>query len=437
MQTDVASSPLSRAEWLAARAALASRRIGRFALGAVVTFGAVLLLLQVIPNRGVPVQEEVPGAKEASEDTVRLQRAAREATSAAAGADSVYDYVLLAEGGALSTRMPIDTLRARVTRDSMRAIALATSAALDTARLRAANRDRQGGGANDRPKRIVPPVAMLIASTVLAIILGFSATLLVEILRPTIASTHEAEATARCPSFLVDSDEIYGTQAGMDSFRMLYLGITADTPPAGTVEVRGDERSVTAIVAARLALAAARDERATAVVDADAEGSAIAGYYRQRPDPGFTDAVAGVRLWREVTRTVATSDGHPIDVVPGGSVRREPLDADARLVARAEFARFRAEYDFLVAVAPSELAVARLRCLFERPTVLLCATVGVTTVAALRSNASQIRSTGANVHGVVLWNADLPRVPSRKTLMNNALANESRAHRRATEITPL
>jgi hypothetical protein len=510
-----------------------------------------LLLLQVIPSLVPPEQEAVRRTIEESEDTTRLQLAAREARSSALRADSAYEHALLAAGQndaeghelpaerdrrdslsllvvelddlldrsaevptaasfraladargirdegyavllrdslllldkrrtvlestrgsersitaltlqinqvglalreaagrrrsklqaeievqKLARREPIDTTGARVARDDARATAVTTTRALDLARIHVVGRGRDVR-ASDRRGRVIPPVAMLVASTVLAVILGFSATLLVEIMRPTIANTHEAEAIARCPSFVTGSDETHGSRAGMDPFRMLYLGITTDTVPASMVEIRGDDRSLTAIITARLALAAARDERATLVVDADAEGSAIAGYYRQRPDPGFTDVVAGVRLWREVIRTVGTSDGHSIDVVPGGSVRREALDADARIAARAEFVRFRTDYDFLVAAAPSDLAEARLRSLFERPTVLLCATIGVTTVASLRSTASRIRSSGANLHGVVLWNTEPPKGLSRNTLIDNALAAETRAPQPTTGVTPL
>jgi hypothetical protein len=555
MYSDVASSPLSRAEWMAARAALAGRRIGRFALGAVVTFSAVLLVLLLIPKLGVSVKQEMPEPKETREDTVQLLRVTTDAERATARAESVYDRALVGaaqiddergraspalrahrdslrvlsaqldslldrsarsplpasffaladarslrgelramtlrdslatlerrrsaleptsgsersfadltmrikevglairdaaeyrraallreiEEGELSlTAAVTDTAGAREARDSARAVTEATAAALAAARVRNAGQDRRQAIARDRARRRVPPVAMLVAATVLAVILGFSVSLLMEVLRPTVANTREAEAVAHCPAFSVAHDEAHGTNGGgMDPFRMLYLGLTVGGARTATVEVRGEDRAVAATVAARLALAAAGDARATLVVDADTEGSAVAGYYRQRPEPGFTDAVAGVRLWREVTRAVGVSDGLAIDVVASGSVRREGLDAATLAAARVEFARFRAEYDFFVAVAPSEVAVLRLSGLLERTTVLLCAAVGSTTIAKLKTAATKVRDAGAILHGVVLWDGALPQVTQRNKLMANALVDSRPSARPTNGMTPL
>jgi hypothetical protein len=55
----------------------------------------------------------------------------------------------------------------------------------------------------------------------------------------------------------------------------------------------------------------------------------------------------------------------------------------------------------------------------------------------LRSTASRIRSSGANLHGVVLWNTEPPKGLSRNTLIDNALAAETRAPQPTTGVTPL
>jgi Mrp family chromosome partitioning ATPase len=202
---------------------------------------------------------------------------------------------------------------------------------------------------------------------------------------------------------------------------MLYLGLTATGTRTRTVAISGDDRAVAATVSGRLARAAATDARATLLVDADAEGSSLAGYYNEPPEPGFSDAVAGVRLWREVARPIGASEKLAIDVVPAGSIRQGELDAATRDTARAEFARFRAEYDFCIAVAPTDAALDLLCALVDAPAVVLCTELGRTTLEGLRVSAARLRQIGAQVHGVVLWDADSPHVASRNSLMSKVL----------------
>ena len=339
MQSDVSSSSLSGAGWLSARAALARKRIGRFATSAVLIFLAVGLALFLLPTRGV-----------ASES---------------------------------------------------------------------------------------PPLAIVVAAAVLALTLGFLVNLLAEIARPTIADGREAEMLARCPAFVVARDSTQVAAAGdVDPFRMIYLELAATGAGTRAIEVRGTERAVIASVAGRLARAVAEDARATLVVDADAEESPMAAFYSQRPEPGFTDAEAGVRLWREVARPVGVCDGLSIDMIPGGSVGRDRPDATTRGAALTEFGRFRSDYDFSVLVAASALAETRLGGLLDSQPALLCAVAGRTTHASLRHSAARIRTAGTTLYGVVLWDRPLMRLPRRKELMVNAL-RETRRDQSTERMAPL
>jgi Mrp family chromosome partitioning ATPase len=527
--------PVSRAEWLGARAALAGRRIGRFALGAVVTFLVVLLVLLVIPQLGVPGLESP--APIATADTVPLLRAAADAQHLAALAESLHaravrkaveagagrvlpsqqaahdslqsllteldsllrrsanaplpaSYSALSNARALRREAreatlgdslaalekrradlgpaggrgqafadltaqmndvglairdvaekrrailardltglqissgsgdAVDTAGARTARDSARAAAVTAGGRLAVARMRNAARARTQSAARDRANRRVPPIAMLAAATVLAVIIGFLVGLLTELGKPTIANAREAEGVAHCPVIAVVRDDPRTRPAeDIDPFRMLYLGLTATGVRMAAVVISGIERAVVATVAGRLGLAAAADASATLVVDADAEGSPVAGYYRRRPEPGLTDVAAGVRLWSEVVQPVDIRDSLAIDMVPGGSLRREIPDAAARDAGRKDFTRFREEYDFCIVVASSEAAVMRLSGLLDRPLVLLCAVVGRTTVASLAASTQRLRDVGASLHAVVLWDVDLPYIPHRSELMTKA-----------------
>ena len=322
---------------------------------------------------------------------------------------------------------PIDTTAPRITRDNARLAAAAIDSALAAARLGNVAVEKSAVAEAVQESRRVPPVAMLFAAMVLAVIAGFSFNLSAEIRRPTLASPREAERIARAPILAVARDiDRVPRIGGIDPFRMLYLGLTATGTRTRTVAVTGDDRAVIATVAGRLALAAAADARATLVVDLDADGSAVAGYYGERPEPGFSDALAGVRLWREVARPIGANDGTSIDVIPGGAIRTEEPDRATKDSAREEFARFRAEYDFCVIVAPSEASLVLACSLVEKPVTVDCAEIGRTAIARLEADAAQVRSSGALLHGLAIWDAELPQLAPRSELMSKAVAVRAR-----------
>ena len=531
---------LSRSEWLGARAALAGRRSGRFALGAVGTFVVVLLVLLLVPRfggRAPPVESpavradtlslllradsmyrraaradsqytasllasEYPagepsgltGVQRSSRDSLQrlateidglLARAAnaplpasyralaattalhgdsrtarlvdsldalenrRNALVPTSGADLPFaDITALVNEvgiairdaavrrrGALARRIaeletaanghavPIDAAGPRRARDSTRAAVAAIESSLAVARGRNAAEDTRAVAQREQSNRRMPPIAMLAAATVLAVIVGFSVNLSTEIGNPTLATSREAEHAAQAPMLaMAQQIDRMPRIGGIDPFRMLYLGLTATGTRMRTVAVSGDDRAVAATVAGRLAFAAAADARVTLVVDADAESSSVAGMYGERPEPGFTDALAGVRLWREVIRPIRTSDGLSIDAVPGGAIKRDEPDCTTNKSARDEFARFRAEYDFCVIVAPSESSLALLCSLVDKPVTVHCAVIARTSLARVRAGAAEVRAAGAVLHGLVLWDAELPQLYARGELMTRTVA---------------
>jgi hypothetical protein len=338
-------------------------------------------------------------------------------------ARSISDLDVSANGKAA----PIDTIAARAVRDSVRRIATANDSALGALRRQNAAVDRDDAAVKAHATRRVPPVAMLFAAMVLAVIAGFSFNLSAEINKPTLAAPREAERIARAPILAVarETDRVPRI-GGIDPFRMLYLGLTATGTRTRTVAVTGDNRAVVATVAGRLALAAAADARATLVVDVDAEGSSVAGFYGERPEPGFSDAIAGVRLWREVTRPIGASDGLSIDVVPGGAIRSGEPDSATKESGRSEFERFRGEYDFCVIVAPTEESLALACAVVEKPVTVLCAEIGRTELTRLQALAAHARGAGAVLHGVAIWDAELPRLAPRSELMTKAMASRAR-----------
>jgi Mrp family chromosome partitioning ATPase len=335
----------------------------------------------------------------------------------------------IAELEATTTKpIVIDTGGPRERRDSARVRSRAAEAALAAARLMNQRADSEEVRRVEVTNHRVPPVATLVAALVLGLIVGFSLNLASEIGRPTIASAREAEQIAVAPVIVIAREKDRAPRVGgIDPFRMLYLGLTATGTRTRTVVVTGDQRAVVATVAGRVALAAAADARATLVIDADAEGSSVAGYYNEQPEPGFTDALASVRLWREVTRPVGANDGLSIDIIPGGALHREELDAASRDGARNEFERFRQQYDFCIVVAPGAAALERLTPLLDSPITILCAEVGRTTLDALRQSADGARAAGVTLHGLTLWDAEIPYLPLRSELMSKSLGSNKKS----------
>jgi Mrp family chromosome partitioning ATPase len=259
-----------------------------------------------------------------------------------------------------------------------------------------------------------PLAAMLAAAFIIILLVRFGWSLASEVQRPTIGGALEAERAAGAPVITIARPSAVNRGVGgIDPFRMLYLALTATGTKMRTVIIAGDERGVVATVAARLASAAAGDARATLVVDSDPEGSSLGGFYRLPPEPGFTDAVAGVHLWSDVTHSIGASEGLSIDVVVGGTIRRDEPDERTLDAARTEFAHLRGEYDLCVIVAPTAVALQRVTALVATPITVLCAEIGSTSIEWVFTESAQAKVAGAVLHGLVLWDGPVPRLPSR------------------------
>lgn len=236
---------------------------------------------------------------------------------------------------------------------------------------------------------------------------------------PTIANATEAERAIGASVLATVRDAPLDGPArfrpsGVDPFRMLYLGLTATGTRARTMIVTGGDAEIVAAVGARLAISAAADHRATLVVDIDPIGIALARSFRERAEPGLTDALAGAFKWREVARPVGSSDGLPITMMPAGTERDLPAGAEFS-ERREELAKFRSSFEFTILVAPArslELAIS----LVEPSPLVLCAAVGETTLEAFSAESSALRRDGRRLHGVVLWDAPRPKLPTRAEL---------------------
>ena len=77
-------------------------------------------------------------------------------------------------------------------------------------------------------------------------------------------------------------------------------------------------------------------------------------------------------------------------------------------------------------VAPSESSLALACSLVEKPVTVLCAEIGRTGLSRLQADAARIRESGAVLHGLAVWDAELPHLAPRSELMAKTMAARAR-----------
>lgn len=316
-------------------------------------------------------------------------------------------------GVARSAVESIDTSAARAARDSARrAVASADSLLRDARQWHAQVQARADSVARAKAERILGASPFVVATSALLVlsVLGFSLAVVAEARAPTIAHAREVERITGLPvlgtatAFQVPREGRARLQpgTGVDPFRMLYLSLTASGTRERVVCVTGDDVARTVAVAGRLAVSAAADERATLLVDLSPGIPSTSAFFGWRDEPGFTEAIAGVRLWREVARPIGASEGLAIDVIPAGGIRQDTTTSVQNELARREFMAFLGEYDFTVLVAPTAAAVGVAATACGSPPTIVMARTARTRLQAIQSSISALRTADVNIHGILL-----------------------------------
>lgn len=266
---------------------------------------------------------------------------------------------------------------------------------------------------------LVSPGLAMLALVLLGLLLRVAVALARELQEPTVAHPLEAERAVGAPALSWVRDALPDgplrfRPSGVDPFRVLYLHLTSTGTRARAVIVTGDDVNIVAAVAARLAIAAAADHRTTLVAEWDTEQVALPRMFRDHPEPGVSDVMAGAFSWREVARSVGSSDGLSIAMLPAGTTQGA-VTPERRTQALEEFQRFRAGFEFsIVAVSLADLSHGR--ALVPDAPVVLAATLGVTPLQTLERNSAIAETDGAPLHSLVLWDAPRPVLPSRAEL---------------------
>lgn len=311
--------------------------------------------------------------------------------------------------------------------DTMAAVAIVAAERDTLAAARQAHADAQArldaadqrAAASRAQVPLLSPGLALMALVIIGYVVRLALAMVRELGDPRLAHPLEAERTvgAAALSWVRDplpDGPLRFRPSGVDPFRVLYLQLTSTGTRTRTVIVTGDDAVIVAAAGARLAIAAAADHRTTLVGEWDSEQIALARIFRDHPEPGVSDAMAGAFTWREIARNVGSSDGLSIAMLPAGTTR-DPVEPERAARAAEEFRAFREAFEFsILAVSLKDLRYAQ--ALMPEAPIVLCATLGVTRVAELRHAAAQVEELAGAVHSLVLWDAPRPTLPSRAEL---------------------
>lgn len=303
---------------------------------------------------------------------------------------------------------------------------------LDQINQKNARIERESARARELANVGAPPWAMLAAAVVLALAVGFAASFGTELKRPHIADPREAEQVSgarvltviKPPEVVVERSR---RQADVEapplidvvseSYRTLYLHIASVEASVPIVTITGDDPGIVATVASNLAASAAYEARSTLLVDVDPTTCSVASVLRIRPDPGLSGIITGNATWPEAIVPTTIGRDRPLDVLPSGTRRAGLPEPDIVEEVRKELARMQRRYDFIIITAPTSYVQRSASSIIPAPDVILCARVAHTTVGALKTAVDSLRGADMRIHGLVLWDAEMPQLETREEML--------------------
>jgi Mrp family chromosome partitioning ATPase len=288
--------------------------------------------------------------------------------------------------------------------------------------------DSESSRARDLANLGAPPLAMLAAALVLALTIGFAASFVYELRRPTVADSREAEqvtgvrvlSVVEPAAVVAERSRRQADVSGpplidvvSESYRRLYLHLAATEANIPIVTVVGDDAAIVATVASNIAAAAAYEARSTLLVDVDPATSAIANVFRIRSNPGLSDIVGERADWPEAITQAVIGRDRMLDILPSGTRRGIDVSPDTVQRIRGDFARMERRYDLIVIAAPTAYVLRSEASVIPSPDIVLCARVSHTRIAKLRATVEKLRAMDLRIHGLVLWDDDLPVIETQ------------------------
>jgi hypothetical protein len=273
----------------------------------------------------------------------------------------------------------------------------------------------------------IPPLAMLLASLVLGLTSGFVVALWRELRRPTVGDAQELEQLTRSRVIVHTRDDARRfrrrTRKGEavvpvlspndDAWPLLHLTLSHIGDMSRQVQLLADQPLVAGAVGLNLASVAARESRATIVVDAAQRTGALVPLL---PAASLTTAtgghpvpVAAHEQW-DSSRALPLGRDANVDLLLPRGVRgigardRSPRHADAAPVARTTADDHVRHYDFVVFVTDTLAAPA----VPPATDLVLCAKLGVTPLSWIARAVRTASEQSQRVRAVVLWADTVP-----------------------------
>ncbi|MEA2761313.1 MAG: hypothetical protein QOD47_597 [Gemmatimonadaceae bacterium] len=334
----------------------------------------------------------------------------------------------------------VDTLRLLAQRATAQQSYSAAARQVDQISTKNTRIDRESAHARELSNVGAPPWAMLAAAVVLALAVGFAASFGTELKRPHIADPREAEQVSgarvltvvRPPEVVVERSR---RQADIEapplidvvseSYRTLYLHIASVEASVPIVTITGDDPGIVATVAANLAASAAYEARSTLLVDVDPTTCSVASVLRIRPDPGLSGIITGNATWPEAIVSTTIGRDRPLDVLPSGTRRSGLPEANVVEEVKKELARMQRRYDFIIIAAPTSYVQRSESSIIPAPDVILCARIAHTTVGGLKTAVDSLRGADMRIHGLVLWDAEMPQLETREEMLGSTRQPEA------------
>lgn len=267
----------------------------------------------------------------------------------------------------------------------------------------------------------IPPFAMLVAALIVGLALGYASAILRELRRPTVGDESEVERLtgARVITHAGSLEAVRDVRTRRRADRMLspaldptaeawqqlHLTLTGLGDVVRTVRIVADQPLLGKTLALNLAAASARESRATFLVEPPGASPLLALLLRQTRRRGMLDVQHGKAELREVITEIPMGRDVSVDVLFPGTPTGNALADAAHFGTNDEVRRVAARYDLTVIAgeSPAELG--------DTPQdIIVCARLGVTTLAWLGQVAVQARGAKHRLRAVLLWAADTPTV---------------------------
>lgn len=331
---------------------------------------------------------------------------------------------------AIASRPLPDTTARIAKRDTARMLAGVVAAQLARDRAELLRLDSLEGRARELANVGASPPAMLAAALVFGAMIGFGIALWDEVRRPRIADAHEIERATgvrvlgiirplppspergrresdrNAPPFL---------DPGADGHQLIYLTVATAGASVVMLTVTGDNPAVSAVVAVNFAAIAAKEARATLLVDTDAADT-VESVLRLPATPGVNGLVEGKVSWPEAIRPARIGRDRTIDVVPSGR-GLAPLP-ELKELLRCDIARLSRRYDAIVLVSAPDQVAQGLPAALPIPDVVFCVRTGQTPIDVLKKSIDEIEQSGGRIRGIVLWNAPDPALMEQRTSLS-------------------